>query len=388
MKHRIICVDDEPNILSAYKRQLKGKYEIETALGAQEALGKIEKSAPFALVISDLRMPQINGIQFLTMVKTRSPESVRVMITGNADLETAMAAVNKGSIFRILTKPVDPWVLNKTIEAAIEQHQLIVAEKELLEDTLNGSIRVLTEMLSIINPMAFSSASRIKGYASFLAGKLEVADRWQIELAAMLSHIGCVTLHPDTLEKIYAESELTRDEKEAFESHPETGCNLLINIPRMETVARIIKDQLRPFSQMGSVDDPKLRDQVEAGAQILGVAIEFDRWIMRGVSKKATIARLKTKPERFDPVIVAALEGIETAQSTCEIKTIEINKLITGMILDQDVRTKKDLLLVAKGQEVTASVITKLHRFVIMSDIDEKIRVMIPKYDEKIAVPV
>ncbi|MFH1417727.1 MAG: response regulator, partial [Planctomycetota bacterium] len=136
MSKKILCVDDDPNILNAYRRGLRRLFEIETAEGGAEGLEAIASQGPFAVVVSDMRMPGMDGIQFLTAVKKRAPESVRIMLTGNADQQTAMDAVNEGSIFRFLTKPCPPEHLAKALTAGIEQYRLITAEKELLGKTL------------------------------------------------------------------------------------------------------------------------------------------------------------------------------------------------------------------------------------------------------------
>ena len=105
MADTILCVDDDPNILEAYRRQLRKEFRVETAIGPEEGCRKIESSGPYAVVVSDLQMPNMNGIQFLTKVREQSPDTVRMLLTGNADLNAAVEAVNQGQIFRFLTKP-------------------------------------------------------------------------------------------------------------------------------------------------------------------------------------------------------------------------------------------------------------------------------------------
>src|ERR1700733_8122058 len=103
MSNRILCVDDDINILEGYQRALRKEFDITTAPGGEEALVKIRDEGPFAVVVSDMRMPGMDGIQLLTRIKQVAPESVRIMLTGNADQQTAMNAVNEGNIFRFLT---------------------------------------------------------------------------------------------------------------------------------------------------------------------------------------------------------------------------------------------------------------------------------------------
>jgi len=144
MNNRVLLVDDDPNILEGYKRSLRKKFDVTTALEGHAALEVISRKDTFATIVSDMAMPSMNGIQFLSRVKEISPDSVRIMLTGNADLNIAISAINEGNIFRFLTKPCPEDLFIKTLEAGIEQYRLITAERELLEKTLNGSINVLS----------------------------------------------------------------------------------------------------------------------------------------------------------------------------------------------------------------------------------------------------
>jgi len=170
---KILLVDDELRVVQALQRALRSEFTIEIAGGPEIGLQVLARDGPFAVVVSDLRMPGMDGIQFLARVKAASPESIRVMLTGQAELNAAIAAVNEGNIFRFLTKPCPPATLGRVLEAALEQHRLITAERELLQNTLMGCVTVLTEILSVVYPAAFSRSFRIKHYAALVAKALE-----------------------------------------------------------------------------------------------------------------------------------------------------------------------------------------------------------------------
>src|SRR5689334_22713738 len=127
MSIKILCVDDDPNILQGYKRAFRRDFEIHIAEGGIEGLAMIENEGPFAVVVSDMRMPVMDGIQFLIRVRELAPQSVRMMLTGNADQQTAIDAVNQGNIFRFMTKPCPPDVMATMLNAGIEQYRLITA---------------------------------------------------------------------------------------------------------------------------------------------------------------------------------------------------------------------------------------------------------------------
>jgi response regulator RpfG family c-di-GMP phosphodiesterase len=243
MTDKILCVDDEPNILRAFERQLRGHFEVVTAQEPHQALQMIAENGPFAIVVSDLRMPDMNGIDFLSHVRQIAPDTVRVMLTGNADLSAAMTAVNEGRVFQFLTKPCPGDMLLRTLEAASEQHRLITAERELLEQTLQGSIGILVEILSHINPAAFSRSHRIRRYVRHMVKQLKLPDAWQYELAATLSQIGCVVVPPEIMEKIHSRRPLSATEQDMFRSQSLLGHKLLAKIPRLEKVARMVAQQ-------------------------------------------------------------------------------------------------------------------------------------------------
>src|SRR5690242_18933857 len=134
MNDTILFVDDDIRIISALQRNLYREYRVEIAAGPKDALEAIA-DANYAVVVSDLKMPGMSGIEFLAQVKESSPDTVRVLLTGQADLEAAIAAVNEGSVFRFLTEPCPKEVLTRTLDAALEQYRMITSEKELLQDT-------------------------------------------------------------------------------------------------------------------------------------------------------------------------------------------------------------------------------------------------------------
>jgi YesN/AraC family two-component response regulator len=195
MTHKILLVDDEQNILDGLKRILRNEFSIEVACGGEIALKMMETAGPFAVVVSDMRMPGMNGVQLLKIIRERTPDVVRLMLTGNSEIQTAISAVNEGSVFRFLAKPCSEEVIKGALNAALAQYDLITAEKEILEKTLRGSVKVLTDILALVNPAAFSRTSRVLHTMQHLVQQLGLHDIWRYELAAMLSQIGCVALN-------------------------------------------------------------------------------------------------------------------------------------------------------------------------------------------------
>ncbi|NOZ08752.1 MAG: response regulator, partial [FCB group bacterium] len=235
---RILLVDDEPNVLKALNRQLRLKYEVDTAGSGEEALKKVRESGPYAVVVSDLSMPGMDGIELLREVAKIHNATVRIILTGNADQRSAIDAINKGEAFRFLTKPCFGFALQNEIDAGVELYRLRVSEKELLEKTLAGSIGILTEMLAIVNPQAFGRTQSIKKIVVQLADTLDLQKKWQYKIAAMLSMIGFITVPQDTLEKFYNGEELSREEDKIIEEHSKIAVRLVSKIPRLNGIAK------------------------------------------------------------------------------------------------------------------------------------------------------
>ncbi|HTS71985.1 MAG TPA: response regulator [Terriglobia bacterium] len=120
---RILIVDDEELVLQALERQLHARFEVTTATGGKEALRLVMSQGPYAVVVSDLRMPGMDGVTLLFLIRTAAPDTVRILLTGHTDMEAASAAVNEGKVFRFLLKPCPSGVLFRALEAAVEQYQ-------------------------------------------------------------------------------------------------------------------------------------------------------------------------------------------------------------------------------------------------------------------------
>ncbi|HXG18068.1 MAG TPA: HD domain-containing phosphohydrolase [Methylomirabilota bacterium] len=387
MNEKILFVDDDANILEAYKRQLRKQFLIETAQGGEKGLEAVRTQGPFAVIVSDLRMPGMDGIQFLEAVREHAPDSVRCMLTGHADLDAAIAAVNKGNLFRFLTKPCSPEELIRALEVAVRQYQLVMAERELLEQTLTGSVQVLTEILSLVNPTAFGYASRIKRYIQHMATQLQLSNTWEFEIAAMLSQIGCVTLPAEVLRKMYADQPLAPEEQEMVAAHHKVTSELLAKIPRLETIARMIAGLQQPVDLHALVESLKRRDSTQLGTQMLMVALDFDRLVMRGVSPKAALTQMSQRKNHYLPRLLAAMQNVELDPALQRTKVVRVQALIPGMILDEDLYARNDALLLAKGHEITPSIITHLHNFARTLGVVEPFRVRIP-YEIPPATPV
>ncbi|HDS29769.1 MAG TPA: response regulator [Firmicutes bacterium] len=377
MQEKILLVDDEPNVLQAFERNLRKKFEISTAKGGPEGLETMKNSGPYAVVVSDLQMPGMDGIQFLTRVREANPETVRMMLTGNANLDSAIEAVNEGNVFRFMTKPCPPETLEKVIEAGMEQYRLVMAEKELLEQTLKGSVKVLTDIMSLSSPAAFGRATRVRGIMKKLAIMMKVENVWEFELAGMLSQTGCITLPTNVVEKIYRGDPLTALETRMFNAHPKIGYDLISNIPRLRNVADMILYQEKHYNGDGIPMDDVRGEDIPLGARALHVVLNYDTRIWSGKTGREALKDIREKYDYFDPSIIKALEEVVKTEASYKIQSISIWELVTEMVLAEDVRTTGGLLLIAKGQSVTESLKERLHNFAHVGEAPEHVRVLV-----------
>jgi response regulator RpfG family c-di-GMP phosphodiesterase len=374
---RILFVDDDLKIQRAYRRRLGDYFQLETASSGTEGLQFLQTRGPFAVVVSDMRMPGMDGVQFLSQVKVQAPRTVRMMLTGFADTETAIEAVNEGHIFRFLTKPCPAETLAKALSAGIEQYRLIMAERELLGKTLKGSIEVLTEILSLVNPNAFSQATRIKHIVRDIAVQLQLPNPWQYELAAMLSQIGCVMVSPEILEKINARVPLSTAEEKLFASHPAIGRELLERIPRLDLIGRIIEGQQKPVgAPVSPAELNSDEDVIALGTQLLNLVLAFDKMSARGSPHNIIMSVLRRQVNVYNPYLLDALETIEVAAvEQGLIEELPVSELRVGMIVMQDVWSMNELLLVHQGQEITPSILVRLRNFDRRVGVVEPVRV-------------
>jgi response regulator RpfG family c-di-GMP phosphodiesterase len=293
MADRILFVDDEQAVPDSYRRILYGKFQIDIANGAPMGLTAVKEKGPYSVVISDMRMPGMNGAEFLGLVRQSAPDTVRMLLTGYTDLEVAIEAVNRGNIFRFLTKPCEPEGLVVAIAAGLEQYRLITSERELLEKSFMGSIKVLTEVLSAASPEAFGRSVRIANYVRRMMAKLPLHSARCFDAAATLSQLGCITLEFALIHKAYAGEKLTAEDQERFDAHLRAAVELLKNIPRLEPISWLIGQQLQHHVAELRSEYPGISSaELKRGASMLQLAAAFEQLSVRKIPKSEVISEL------------------------------------------------------------------------------------------------
>ena len=247
---------------------------VEAVTNGEQALERLRRGG-LDLVLTDMRMPGMSGVEFLATAKEKWPDTVRMMLTGNADQDTAVAAVNHGDIFRFLNKPCEPELLEHAVSDGIRQHQLITAERDLLQNTLKGSITALAEILSLTNPEIFGHTTRYRRLMARLATQLGIGESWELESTALIAQLGCVSIARELVTRKIGGHPLPPDEMEEFAGHAKIGADLLSTIPRMDAIAESIRYQERNFDGSG-YPAGLFGDEIHPYARICAIADVFD----------------------------------------------------------------------------------------------------------------
>ena len=366
-KPHVLCVDDEPQVLESLKLNLRRLYTVSTAASGAEALALLDQARDVAVIVSDMRMPSMNGAAFLAQARHKAPDAVRLLLTGQSDIESAISAVNDGQVFRFLSKPCAPTVLLDAVASAVTQHRLITSERVLLQQTLLGSIQALTEMLAMVNPIAFGRSVRIRKLAGELADRVGMRERWQLEVAAMLSQIGHATLPPAVAEKAYYGAPLSADEERLVQGLPALVEKMLAHIPRLEVVLAILR--LYPVGHGGAADTRALgtADALVArqGASVLRLAIDHDilESADNGTPFDAVLRTLRGRVGTYAPALLDALEAVRGAGAETGVQHLTMRELRVGMVFAEDVKTPNGVLLVARGYQITARVLDRIQDF-------------------------
>lgn len=315
----VLFVDDDPLLLSSVRRNLSKEYRLDTAGSAAEGLRMAAGHGPYAVVVSDLMMPEMNGIDFLKEIGRLDPDAVPMLLTGYANLENALSAVNDGHVFRILTKPCVMEDLRRAVAAGIEQFQLRRDREELvalrrLGQAMEGIISALTAMVEARDPYTGGHQRRVSVLAAALAERLCLPpDRIQgLRLAAMVHDVGKVYVPAEFLNK---PGRLSEAEFSIIKAHPSIGADILAPIAFPWPIATFVLQHHE--RQDGSGYPQGLSGEaVLLESRIIGLAdvveaMTFYRPYRHGLGLEAALAEIQDHAGgRYDPDVVEACLGL------------------------------------------------------------------------------
>ncbi|EGB15760.1 response regulator receiver modulated metal dependent phosphohydrolase [Pseudodesulfovibrio mercurii] len=275
----VLLVDDEPKVLEAHRRTLRGRFDVHTAPGGEAALEAMAARGPFTVVVSDFKMPDMDGITLLARVAELYPDTVRMILTGYADMDTAIRAVNTGAIFRFLTKPSEPDDLAMAIDAGIEHADMVRAARELeivrrLKDGFEQSLRAFTRLVEFRDPYTSGHMDRTADIAVMIAERMGMADDdvAGLRLAAMVHDIGKVAVPSHLLNKL---GELSDAEFTIIKAHAEVGAEIFKGLGVVWPIARMIREHHERLDGSG-YPDGLTGDGLLLQSRILAVADVID----------------------------------------------------------------------------------------------------------------
>jgi CheY-like chemotaxis protein len=368
---RVLLVDDEPNVLSALSRGLRGRFELD-ALTSPLAVEPRLALQEYAVIVSDMTMPELDGAQLLARVRTLAPDTVRVMLTGNADQATASRAINEAGVFRFVTKPCSALDLACVIEAGIQAFRNTRSERQLLEQTLGGAVQLMTEALAVLEPQEFGRAARARETAGAIARRLRVERAWEVELAALLVRLGQVTLPPELRARATAGDTLSEAELDAVRRAHDVGARLVGGIPRLEGVVQVLKDAKRECG-----------DRAGVGGEIVRAVEEWWTLQLRGLSPERAWLGLRADSGAPREVLQALKEQIDFARPAEPRLNVPqhilLGELRVGMATAAPVLTSDGRVLLGQDQLVTPILLERILAHARLGGIREPLTMLNPE---------
>lgn len=377
---KLLFVDDEPDLLAFYRQVFERDFTVSIFDSAQAALEHLTQDPEYAVIVSDFSMPGMDGIEFLAAAREVAPNAVRIMLTGFASDETAISAVNRGDIFKFLRKPTRIAEFSSAMRAAVQRHQLETTERDLLERTLRGSIEMLTQALSLANPLIFGRSTGLKNDMAQLARDLRVGPIWELEAAAMLCELGLLTQSTTVINKIVANEPMTASEENQCHSQAGIGAELVRKVPRLERVADSIQFQYRNYDGTGYPEGkPLAGDDIPIGARMLRVLKDIRSALDTGCERSAVIADMRGQSGLYDPSILDVLAVTSQPVQPPETRTVSVFSVESGAMLAQDIKSRSGSLIMRQGQEISPYLAEKLHHFADAGEIERDLCI----YDER-----
>lgn len=381
MVPKVLFVDDDPNLLAAFRRNLRKQFTFETASGAEEALALVCSSGPFAAVVADMNMPGMNGIELLEKIHATSPDTVPLMLTGNADQQTAVDSVNRAHVFRFLNKPCPPEVLVPALQAAVERYEFKRTERELLEGTLTGCVKLLADVLGAVAPDALGRGQRLRLAMARYVRERNVEPSWECEIAALLSSIGAAAIPPSILQKLADATPLSIAEETMVRRVPQIGHDLLADIPRLKGVAEAVLYQNKNYDGTGFPKDDRAGTAIPVAARLLKIFADRLELENDGVVKERAWSALSARTGFYDPQLLDACFAVFPAflpnalAGDRPVGSVSVGQLTPGLVVVADLCTYNGLVLVGAGHMLTAAIIERINNFAALGEVREPILV-------------
>jgi CheY-like chemotaxis protein len=327
-ERRILIVDDEPAVLNGIERKLGDRFPITTCSSPVEALEILRQTRDFAVVLTDMRMPALDGLQFIEKARAITPNSIYMMFTGDQDLRTLIRAVNGNHIYRYLTKPCSTEAIAVAFEAALAKHQEAEAEDQLLKATFSGAVDVMSDLMGTTHPILSSVSERVKYVLPFASEQLGWQKDWELEIAARLCLAGFSVIPELKITELIDSSSAFNDANRAtIVTGLKNTRQMMSRMPRLETVCGIVSQMVGDATEF-QPDQPR-RGELLGLLFVYALASrkpEFDKGILKSTFPNASDDMIST--------VISANEKLMSAKKHAE--KVSIKHLMSGMILASD----------------------------------------------------
>jgi putative two-component system response regulator len=371
----IMVVDDQPANLKLLEDLLTQQgHSVRSFPRGRLALEAAARNLP-DLILLDINMPEMSGFEVCKRLKADAKLAGIPVLFLSALQETRdkVNAFRSGGVDYI-TKPFQLEEVRARVETHLALHRARQVERDLLERTLNGAVKALADLAHLTSPSLTERSGALRSMVVHMSTQMNLPDPWQYELAAILSLIGCITLPADAFEHAYVGEKATHEEQHMFRSHPDVGSQLLARIPRLETVAEMIRLQ-----QVETANWAK-NDIAERGSRMLKTAQELDRRTLRGIPFQTACDQLRAAPGKYPTAILDALKDYSPSRVHFEVKRLAIQQLQPGMILEDDVVTEDgSLTVISKGTTLTVTLIERVRNFERTRGVRDPIQVRAPE---------
>lgn len=424
----VLCVDDEPNILSALRRLFRpAGYRVLVADSGAAGLAVLENES-VDLVISDMRMPAMDGAQFLERVRERWPDTIRLLLTGYSDVGSILAAINRGEIYRYITKPWDDndillvvrhalerrslgrekdrlealtrhqneelKALNESLEAKVAtrtgelkaSHDSVVAANDKLKSNFITTIKIFSSMIEMRGGNLAGHSRRVADLARRIAIKMgqEPKQTQEVFIAALLHDIGKIGFSDELL--AMAVNTMAGDHLGTFRKHPLRAEQLLMPLEDLRGVAAILHSHMERFDGAGFPDGAS-GTAIPIGARILALASDYDNLQIGALMQRRVLVEDAKKivydsgGKRYDPAVVAAFRALMDGDPV-ELPgglAVRSSQLVPGMVLARDLVTRDGLMLLSADHVLDLRLIRQVQDFEAKSEVVLAIQVWPPK---------
>jgi len=335
MKPRVLIVDGDSAAVASCLEQLQDRFDVERAKHGASALTAIAQAAPFAVIVTEMRLTDMPGAKLLARVANLSPETTRIALTRFVTAEIAVRAINEGRVHSFLQKPCSPESLVKAIDLGVREYQSTISEQAATSNLLAGAIKLLVDTLTMANPAAIEKSSRVRDYVTAICDELKTENKWDCEIAALLSRLGYIGIADDLRGKARRGDWLSTDESQQLQSIPRLSYDLIANIPQLRSAAQIVLYQAKQFDGRGFPDDDFRGEDIPTGARILKAAIDYESFVADGGAPEVVLSELRSRKGEHDPQVIDALEKAVVADDSQAKRKVMVDDLKSATQLNQ-----------------------------------------------------